>query len=285
MQSARRPPVWPLVFLVIIAVIAGPVPTASASGRGWVVVCKPSHTGMNDPIVFPGSPGASHLHDFFGNTTTAAFSTYGSMLNGGTTCSSGVGDTAAYWTPALYQNGQKIEPLTGSSKGFRAYYRKNNLAEGVTLSTFPADLRLVAGNSHAMSPAENRRLGKDLYWGCSNNSTGKLAVPPVSCATGIISLHIGFPNCWDGVLTHGNDTAHVMYPHKGVCPAGFSIALPRVILRLEYPVAGTGSGEITLASGPTYTIHGDFWNTWQQSSLDGLVTNCLNANVSCGTFF
>jgi hypothetical protein len=50
--------------------------------------------------VYPKQPGASHLHDFFGNTTTNAFSTYAGMLAGGTNCQE-PGDTAAYWAPAL----------------------------------------------------------------------------------------------------------------------------------------------------------------------------------------
>ena len=40
----------------------------------------------DDPIVFPGQPGASHLHDFFGNTGANASSTFETMLAGETTC-------------------------------------------------------------------------------------------------------------------------------------------------------------------------------------------------------
>jgi hypothetical protein len=72
------------------------------------------------------------------------------------------------------------------------------------------------------------------------------------------------------------------YPDDGVCPRGFRHELPRVILRWEYPV-GSSTGAITLASGPTYTIHADFWNTWHQRRLASLVTNCLNAFADCGT--
>jgi hypothetical protein len=51
---------------------------------------------------------------------------------------------------------------------------------------------------------------------------------------------------------------------------------------LEYPV-GTSSSSITLVSGPPYTAHVDFWNTWQQPELSTLTTRCLNADIDCGS--
>ncbi len=34
----------------------------------FVVECEPSHAAPDDPIVRPGQPGMSHLHQFFGAT-------------------------------------------------------------------------------------------------------------------------------------------------------------------------------------------------------------------------
>jgi hypothetical protein len=72
------------------------------------------------------------------------------------------------------------------------------------------------------------------------------------------------------------------FPKSGACPAGFRVALPRLIARFEYRV-GTNSSGITLASGQTYTAHADFWNTWRQTALVSLVDRCLNRDVDCGT--
>lgn len=275
---------WLALSAIVAVLVTGFATPALATGGGWVVACTLSHSAMDDPIVFPGLPDASHVHEFFGNASTNAFSTYASMVVSGTSCSSASGDTAGYWLPALFQNGNQIDPNVGPM-GIRVYYRKNNLASGTFVETIPPDLRVIAGNSHAASAADNPRLGRDIYWGCSDGSVGKSKDPPSSCASGRISMHLGFPNCWDGVLTHANDTVHLQYPAGGYCPAGFAHPLPRIIVRVEYPTPGTIAGPITLASGPTYTLHGDFWNTWQQSTLDGLVANCLNAGVACGTFF
>ena len=41
----------------------------------FIVTCAFSHTAPDDPIVFPGEPGQSHQHDFFGNRATDAWST------------------------------------------------------------------------------------------------------------------------------------------------------------------------------------------------------------------
>ena len=65
-------------------------PTTSPEGarpvgaeRGvFATLCRFSHEAADDPIVFPGQAGKSHLHTFFGNTTTSAASTYESLRAG-----------------------------------------------------------------------------------------------------------------------------------------------------------------------------------------------------------
>ena len=49
------------------------------------------------------------------------------------------------------------------------------------------------------------------------------------------------------------------------------------------PLNPDGSVALTLSSGPFYTLHADFWNTWQQERLDQLVEECLAAGVHCGS--
>ena len=256
--------------------------TAASKSGGWLVRCDYSHSLPDDPIVFPDQPGSSHLHDFFANTTTDASSTFSSMKAGGTTCPPASGDTAGYWVPALYRHGVEIDP-SGASVREQFYYRKDNLKAGTVIEPFPADLRLVTGNAHATSEGGNPKLGSEIYWGCSDNSENGKPKSPINCSTGIITLHVGFPNCWDGVNTDSADhKSHVVYPNSGVCPADHPVAVPRLIARFEYAV-GTDSSGITLSSGPYYTIHGDFWNTWDQTHLADLVERCLNADTDCGT--
>src|SRR5919197_133805 len=76
-----------LIVLPVVSLLGLPAPAAAAGPPGqFVVRCPYSHSLMDDPIVFPGQPGASHMHDFFGNESVNAFSTMASMLAGQTTC-------------------------------------------------------------------------------------------------------------------------------------------------------------------------------------------------------
>jgi hypothetical protein len=250
---------------------------------GWIVPCTLSHSLPDDPIVSPGQPGAAHLHDFIGGRDVDASATYQEVVAGGTSCSASSGDTGGYWTPGLYRGSTKIDPagsFGGEAVKQVVYYRANNLSPGTLVHTIPPDLRIIAGNGKAGSASDNPQLGRQLYFGCSDNSTGKMQEPP-ACSTGILTVHIGFPNCWNGVdLDSPDHQSHMAYPDDGKCPSSHPVPLPRVIMRLEYPV-GAGSGGTALSSGPPHTLHGDFWNTWRQASLDHLVATCLNAGADC----
>src|ERR687898_417831 len=79
----------------------------------------------------------------------------------------------------------------------------------------------------------------------------------------------------------------VAYEVGGICPAGFPHVLPRLSQRVHYgvmnPTNADGSVRLTLSSGPYWSMHSDFWNTWQQERLDELVETCLVAVVHCGS--
>ena len=157
----------PFVIVSLLATIA----TAHAGGR-FLVDCSYSHSLSDDPIGLPGMPGESHFHDFFGNVTTEADSTLESHLAGATLCEHSA-DTAGYWTPALFRNGVQILPEGEGPSGVnvrtRIYYSNSNLAAGTRVVVPPLDLRIIAGNPHANTEAENSKLGKEIYFGCSDN--------------------------------------------------------------------------------------------------------------------
>jgi Domain of unknown function (DUF1996) len=221
--------------------------------------------------------GMSHRHDFYGNVSTTANSTVAQMLAAGSSCTTRA-DTAAYWTPAVLSGGQPIIP-GGTSE--QLYYRYR-YPPGTVVQPIPTDLRVVVGNAAASSVATNPALGSgDIYWQC-DHTDAQYALPP-ACGAAMTVENIRFPFCWDGLLTHVNDTAHLRYADDGAaCPPGFPRALPRISLKVKYP-AGLDSRLVTLSSGPAYTAHADFWNTWQPAGLRYLTTNCLNAGISCGT--
>ncbi len=221
--------------------------------------CTYSHSLPDDPIVYPGVAGASHAHDFMGNDSANAFSTYDSMRASTTRCLVSA-DTAGYWVPALFTAaGTQVTPT-----GMNLYYR--NGPGGST--AFPPDFRIVA------------RGGPDFGWACGGV---RPFLPTIPDCTGQLPIrsHITFPSCWDGVQTHSDDTSHVTWADVNTlaCPAGFGIRLPRIQLNVSYGGIETCFG-CYLSSGAPSTFHSDFWNTWDQSTLEHLVAK-INAGVTC----
>ena len=90
--------------VALLAALAS-APTASAAsfehGASFAARCNFSHRAQVDPVVSPGGTSA-HMHDFFGNKSTNASSTYDTMTATGvaTTCSRPE-DTAGYWIPTV----------------------------------------------------------------------------------------------------------------------------------------------------------------------------------------
>jgi hypothetical protein len=240
-------------------------------GINFVGACTFSHMSMDDPIVYPRQPGASHEHSFVGNTTTNAFSTLKTLRAGSTTCKR-AGETAAYWMPTLLQSGQLVAPAAAT-----VYYRRRTLAP---LRAFPAGFKMIAGN-RAASSAQGMQI---TFWNCGAASgvPNSTEVPTCPGTRGqSLRLHVNFPNCWDGKhLDSATHSSHVTYSVRGECPATHPVALPAISLIFRYPITG-GSG-ITLSSGGQYSAHADFFNAWRQGTLASLVNGCLNALRHCG---
>jgi hypothetical protein len=108
-------------------------------------VCgAPSHYLRDDPVLYPGMPGMSHLHAFFGNTLTNAWSTYRSLrTTGRSNCGGDVFNRTAYWPPAVIVTvgGKK---MILSYDQFIVYY-KNEMADSIHSQDIPRDFAYVAG--------------------------------------------------------------------------------------------------------------------------------------------
>jgi hypothetical protein len=105
--------------------------------------CSVSHSKPDDPIVFPGLPGASHMHTFMGNRTTNAASTTASLQGGGTTCVA-PGDKSGYWMPTLYNGNQQVDPV-----GPQVIYYKTGVNDYTSVRPWPTGLRFVVGSPTA----------------------------------------------------------------------------------------------------------------------------------------
>src|SRR4051812_47133790 len=95
-----------LLGALVLPVLSLSRPAAAAEEGGFFqVFCSADHRLADDPIVYPGQPSASHMHTFFGNTSTNAASTTASLTSAPSSCGREMQSTdhSAYWVPSLYQ--------------------------------------------------------------------------------------------------------------------------------------------------------------------------------------
>jgi hypothetical protein len=264
----------PTVALAAVALLAVPAlaPGAGSGGRArqaeafFVVPCELSHRAPDDPVVFPGRPGASHSHDFFGNRSTRATSTTASLLRRGTTCRNAA-DRAAYWVPTLLSGGRPVRPVRA-----QIYYRAAG-KDPRTVRAQPRGLRIVAGSAKART-AQERRV---TVWHCGPDADQRIGSQVPTCPAGRdLRLRVRFPDCWDGRNLDSPDHArHMAYARSGRCPPTHPVPVPLISMNVRYPIAG-GPG-VTLSSGGSLSGHADFMNAWRPGSLARMVRRCIAA--------
>ncbi len=237
----------------------------------FIVSCAYSHSATNDPIVWPGQPGRSHRHDFFGNRATDDSSTPDSLLGQATSCERQL-DTAAYWAPSLLDHGEPVSPL-----GLDAYYRPGPGIDPASVVPYPHGLMMISGDHTATEPQSTQFVG----WACGIQ--GEMQVTPPTCPPDApLRLKVVFPDCWDGVnLDSETHKSHVAASVGGSCPDTHPVAIPQLTIAIGYPVSGEGH-ELTLASGTVLTGHADFVNSWDEAELTRQVERCLNRGLVCG---
>ena len=230
---------------------------AFPGGPYFVVACGFSHMNNDDPIVFPGKPGASHNHTFIGNRVVDAATTPDSLLGGDSSCLD-VGDASAYWVPTLFSGSRAVKPLVAVG-----YYVRRTLAP---VRAFPTGLKMIAGNSAARRPQSLSVVG----WGCGGvGALPRSAVVPSCRSDRALHLRATFPNCWNGRdLDSVDHQRHVAYAVGGTCPRSHPVALPSLVLIFLY--SSTDLVRPFQASG-RFGAHADFVNGWDQDTLEALV--------------
>ena len=268
-----------LVASIAMGVAGGWVGGASAAPGDipeWVIACPFSHRASDDPIVFPGDPGAAHRHDFFGNETTDAFSTLRSLKKGPTTCGFRP-DRAGYWFPTLSSRGHVTSPHL-----VKVYYTSRH-SRPAAIKPFPRGLKVVAGDAHPEGPQSL----SIVHWDCGDGGSHENRAHPVDCGEGFVQASIIFPDCWDGVRRDSVDhQRHMAYStdHDDdrlyTCPRSHPVPVPRIKVTIEWPVHdGT---TVELSSGSPRTLHGDFFDAWRRRPLKRLIHRCLVEEVLCG---
>ena len=225
------------------------------AGGAFRISCIAGQLLRDDPIFLPGQPGASHLHQFWGNTGANANSTYQSLRTSGqSTCtnpSAGPVNRAAYWMPAMLDGaGNVVKPDT-----LETYYKQfaRTDPECTVLATaclpLPNGIRYTFGyNMTTMSGGITDPNAME-YWvtsfTCVQPDEGTPvvnggfhtidAIVAAGCPAGV-HLHINFiaPDCWDGKNVDVADhRSHMAYPTRSIagqtnpgCPLDHPYMLP-----------------------------------------------------------
>lgn len=240
------------------------------------VVCKVSSLSNDDPIVYPGWAGRAHPHVFAGNTSTNAGSTQDTLDASPSNCLLDR-DKAAYWFPRLYSEiGTALTPYH-----IRAYYRAGTLGK---VAHIPHGLKIIAGDANATVPQSKSIAG----WQCRTVSPdevaiGKQATIPTCASTDLLEGSVVFPNCWDGVnLDSADHKSHMSYGSGDLCDGAHPVRLPQLTVAFRYKPGTTNSKAYLSSNTSGLTLHADFWNAWDQRTLDVLVDRCINDGVHCG---
>jgi len=269
---------WNAQLAQFNALVPRPVPANSVRVAEFNASCNYSHSKPDDPIIFPGMPGASHMHSFLGNTSTNAASTTNTLLaNAGTTCRPAP-DLSAYWIPSLYQNDQVIEP-----KDVVVYYGSRLTDPSVT-KPFPQGFRMIAGDAKLQTPTPAGSVNA-FYCAGPGGEIGRSADGnwPICASTAVLMFHLVFQDCWDGQhLDSPTHKAHVSYSYDGTCKGAFPIAIPNLSFLISYPTSGSANG-FRLASGMASSMHGDAFFAWDNLAQSQRVKNCLTQKAKCNT--
>ena len=237
----------------------------------------------DDPIVYPNQPGRAHLHTYFGNTGTNAYSTAELLRTTGRgSCAGGILNRSSYWMPSLLSNGTPLVP----TEGFVYYKSGYPVTPNQSIHDIPAGLRMIAGSSSATS-AQSFEI---VTWSCVNGSvSGYFQVIPDCLPSDSLRLNVVFPQCWDGVFLDSTDhKSHLAYPTwNDGCPSSYPVAIPAITLNVVWRVPSTGVGSLRLSSDSPQaasgsSAHADFWEAWDPATRSAFVVNCIQAGKDCG---
>lgn len=257
-----------------------PVDAASTHGA-FRIVCEFSHMAADDPIVYPGQPGRSHLHAFFGNTAANAHSTPQSIAqSGNTSCQGGTVNRTGYWVPAVIdtRTGAPVPP-TASMFYYKPGYDGVPAAK---IQALPSGLRMIAGDPTNSTPPSNR-----VRFSCHRNAN--LVGPSfVNCPAGDeLVLSVEFPQCWDGVnLDSPDHKSHMAYASEG-CPTTHPVALPLITFNIHVPVTEPNQvlnwrlSSDNYRGPPGYSMHADWMNGWKPSVMAIWLRHCIHEGWDC----
>lgn len=266
-------------------------------------ICMPGHLKKDDPIVFPGQPGKAHLHQFFGNMSADAYSTYESLrASGESSCMSPV-NRSAYWMPAMLDGvGNVVRP-----DYVTIYYKRRPItdpkcdpatstqAEGKCVN-LPNGLKFVFGFNW-VDPSKSPTGA--YYYNCDGNGAksgtyADIDTAMANCPVGSkIGALIGAPSCWDGKnLVSPDGRSHVSYASYGwwgylKCPDTHPYVIPTFTMGVWYTVDANlktwhlSSDSMNPGGKRGSSFHADFMMAWDPEVKKMWHDHCIDKLLNC----
>lgn len=260
----------------------------------------------DDPVIYPGQPGRSHLHQPWGNADFNAHTTPESLRKSAVTdCN----DTryslnrSLYWQPALINDaGEAIQPDL-----VVVYYKQWATGSGPCT---PGDPKFV-GRCVNIPNKIRFVFGWDMFdpnapvkgaaWVCGKNKGKNLEdLFAQGCKPGdTLTANTMRPNCWDGKYLdtpdHRSHTAYAFYDKRGKyqCPASHPFTIPQEENKAQWRVtpdmiARDGSPRIRLSSDAMLpgakageTLHADYMEGWIWEGKKMWYDNCIEKRLNC----
>ncbi|WP_133365834.1 DUF1996 domain-containing protein [Qipengyuania sediminis] len=267
----------------------------------------------DDPVVYFNQPGASHLHQVWGNSLFDARTTPSDLAkNAVTNCN----DTAyslnrsSYWMPALvHESGEVLKPdlvmvYYKRKISSSAYCTPGNPKFAGTCVGIPSQIRFIFGwdSKNPTAPV------KGASWYCTTAHGHHANLDDAfnaGCTAGAdLIADTGAPNCWDGKhLDTPDHRSHMSYivtdPHTAIgrCPSTHPYLIPQQQNKAQFRVTedmygtrpdGTKYSRVRLSSDGMLpgakagaTLHADYMEAWVTAAKKLWVDNCIEKALNC----
>lgn len=258
----------------------------------------------DDPILFAGQPGKSHLHQPWGNADFTAFTTPASLqASAATDCN----DTpyslnrSLYWQPALvHDSGVAIQPDLIAVYYKRASSKSPACTPGSArymgqCVTLPNQIRFIFG-WNSLDPTAKF---EGASWYCTGG-TGRHfkdldSVWADGCKAGdTLVANTVAPNCWNGkdrdAPDHRSHMAYAGYGDWGYlkCPASHPFVIPQQENKAMWTVTfdmpnrvGLPSDHMLPGAKPGETLHADYIETWDARAKAIWHAHCIDKGLDC----
>lgn len=268
----------------------------------------------DDPVVYFNQPGASHLHQVWGNAKFDASTTPADLANNAATNCNATSyslNRSSYWMPALiHEGGDVIKP-----DSVLVYYKRKTASSSYcnpsspkfigTCVGIPSQIRFIFGWNASRPTA----AVQGASWICSPGDGKHYAnlddLFNSGCSAGAdMFANTVAPNCWDGKhLDTPDHRSHMAYADYSRgdgyahCPATHPYLIPQEENKAAYRVTadmigtrsdGSKYSRVRLASDamlpgakPGATLHADYMEAWVTVAKKMWMDNCIEKALSC----